>query len=174
MNDRATSVNAEGIYEPFASEDVPVEEWSEGTRYGSRFRYLSGFGGANHVGVALEELAPGMESSLNHYHMLEEEQAFILEGEMTLRLGDKTYPMKAGDHVCFPAGQKVGHSFYNHSAAPCRFIMIGEKNPNEVVVYPETGRVGVRLMGEGYDRSSTMDYWQGADTRKQERTLSSD
>jgi hypothetical protein len=41
--------------------------------------------------------------------------------------------------------------------------MIGEKNPNEVVVYPETGRVGVRLLGEGYDRSATMDYWQGAD-----------
>jgi uncharacterized cupin superfamily protein len=170
MNDKPTSLNAEGISEPFSSENVPLEEWSKGSRYGSRFRYLSGFGGANHVGVALEELAPGKESNLNHYHMLEEEQAFILEGEMTLRLGDKTYRMKAGDHVCFPAGQKVGHSFYNHSAGPCRFIMIGEKNPNEVVVYPETGRVGVRLLGEGYDQAATMEYWQGADTEQKPRS----
>ncbi len=166
MINKPAALNAEGISEPFSSEDVPWEEWSEGSRYGTRFRYLSGFGGANHVGVALEELAPGMESSLNHYHMLEEEQAFILEGEMTLRLGDKTYPMKAGDHVCFPAGQKAGHSFVNHSDAPCRFIIIGEKNPSDVIIYPETRRVGVRLMGEGYDRSATMEYWQGADVER--------
>lgn len=169
MDDKPTSLNADGISEPFASDTVPWEEWSQGSRYGTRFRYLSGFGGANHVGVALEELSPGMESSLNHYHMLEEEQAYILEGEMTLRLGDKTFPMKAGDHVVFPAGQKVGHSFYNHSDAPCRFIIIGEKNPNDVIFYPETGRVGVRLMGEGYDRSATMEYWQGADTERKDR-----
>ncbi|WP_027229838.1 cupin domain-containing protein [Phyllobacterium sp. UNC302MFCol5.2] len=165
MSTKPVSINADGISEPFAAENVPWEEWSEGSRYGTRFRYLSGHGGATHVGVALEELAPGMESSLNHYHMLEEEQAFVLAGEMTLRLGDKTYRMKTGDHVCFPAGQKAGHSFFNHSDAPCRFIIIGEKNPNDVIFYPETGRVGVRLMGEGYDRAAKMDYWQNADTQ---------
>lgn len=169
MNDKPTSANAEGIFEPFAADSVPWEEWSEGTRYGSKFRYLSGFGGATHVGLQLEELAPGMESGLNHYHMLEEEQAFILEGELTLKLGDKTYVMKAGHHVCFPAGQKAGHSFYNHSDAPCRFIMIGEKNPNEVLFYPENERVGVRILGEGYARSAKLDYWQGVDTEKKPR-----
>lgn len=166
MNDKPTSMNADGIFEPFSSEDVPVEEWSQGTRFGSTYRYLSGFGGSTHVGVQLEELSPGMESSLNHYHMLEEEHAFVLEGEMTLKLGDKTYVMKAGHYVCFPAGQKAGHSFYNHSDAPCRFLMIGEKNPNEVLFYPENQRVGVRLMGEGYVRSSQIEYWEGVDTDK--------
>lgn len=77
MTDKPSAVNADGISEPFAVESVPWQEWSEGSRYGSRFRYLSAFGGASHVGVAMEELAPGMESSLNHYHMLEEEQALI-------------------------------------------------------------------------------------------------
>ncbi|QND52482.1 cupin domain-containing protein [Phyllobacterium sp. 628] len=163
MTDKPSALNADGISEPFAVEDVPWQEWSENKRYGSRFRYLSGFGGAGHVGVAIEELAPGMESTLNYYHMLEEEQSLIIEGEMTLKLGDKTYRVKAGDYVCFPAGQKAGHSFYNHSDAPCRFLMIGEKNPNDVIVYPETGRVSVRLTGEGYDKSAVMEYWQGAD-----------
>lgn len=164
MVEKPAAINADGISEPFASTDVPWETWSEGSRYGTRFRYLSGHGGATHVGLAVEELAPGMESSLNHYHMLEEEQAFILEGEMTLRLGEKTYLMRSGDYVCFPAGQRVGHSFVNHSDAICRFIIIGEKNPNDVIVYPETGRVSVRLTGEGYDGAAGMDYWQGADT----------
>lgn len=166
MSDKPTSINADGIFEPFSSQDVPVEEWSQGTRFGSKYQYLSGYGGSTHFGVQLEELAPGMESSLNHYHMLEEEQTFVLEGEMTLKLGDKKYIMKAGHHVCFPAGQKAGHSFYNHSDAPCRFLMIGEKNSSEVVFYPENQRVGVRLLGEGYSKSSQIEYWEGVDIHK--------
>jgi Cupin domain len=42
-------------------------------------------------------------------HMVEEEHALILEGQVTLLLGDERYEMKAGDYVWFPAGQKVGH-----------------------------------------------------------------
>lgn len=110
MTDKPSAVNAEGIAEPFAVESVPWQGWSEGSRYGSRFRHLSAFGGASHVGVAMEELAPGMESSLNHYHMLEEEQALIVAGEMTLKLGDKTYLVKAGDYVCFSRGPE-GRTF---------------------------------------------------------------
>ena len=71
-----------------------------------------------------------------HYHMLEEEHALILEGQVTLLLGDERYEMKPGDYVCFPAGQKVGHSFMNSGAGPCSYLMIGERNPNEVCVYP--------------------------------------
>jgi hypothetical protein len=103
MNDKPTSLNAEGISEPFASENVPLEEWSKGTRYGTKFRYLSGFGGANHVGVALEELAPGKESNMNHYHMLEEEQAFILEGEgsrlLSGRAESRTFVLQPQRHA---------------------------------------------------------------------------
>ncbi|WP_292444257.1 hypothetical protein [Mesorhizobium sp.] len=68
--------------------------------------------------------------------------------------------MNAGDYVCFPAGQKVGHSLYNHTNAICRYLLVGERNPHDVIVYPESGRVGVRLTGEGYRKSSTMDYWE--------------
>lgn len=56
------------------------------------------------------ELAPGKETNPSHYHMLEEEHAYILEGALTLKLGARNYVMKAGDYICFPAGQKVGHS----------------------------------------------------------------
>lgn len=76
--------------------------------------------------------------------------------------------MKAGDYVCFPAGQKVGHSLYNHTDAPCRYIIIGERNPNDVIVYPESGRVSVRLTGEGYSGASVMEYWEGIDASRQQ------
>jgi len=160
----STSINADGVSEPFAAESVPLEAFSQGERFGSSFRHLSNFAGGDHVGVALEELAPGKESNPSHYHMLEEEHAYILEGALTLRLGVHAYVMKAGDYVCFPAGQKVGHSLFNHTNEPCRYLIIGERNPNDVIVYPDSGRVSVRLTGEGYRQAATMDYWEGIDT----------
>ena len=86
-----------------------------------------------HVGVAIEELPPGMQSSPAHYHIFEEEHVYILEGALTVRIGAATHEMKAGDYVCFPAGQKAGHCLINNSGAACRYVIVGERNPNEVV-----------------------------------------
>lgn len=170
MTDRTSSLNADGIYEPFAAEEAPWEEFAKGKRFGMRFRHLSKFGGGSHVGVALEELAPGRQSNPLHSHMLEEEHVFVLEGSMTLHLGGKDYPMTAGDYVCFPAGQKAGHALVNRGSAPCRYLIIGENNPSDVAVHTESGRVAVRLMGEGYRKSAAMDYWDGIDTGAQAQT----
>ncbi|MES2106718.1 MAG: cupin domain-containing protein [Pseudomonadota bacterium] len=82
-----SSINADNIYEPFSTDDVPWEEFAQGDKFASRFKRLGKFGGGSHVGVALEELAPGKRSCPNHYHMLEEEHIYILDGELTLHLG---------------------------------------------------------------------------------------
>ena len=134
-SERTSSVNPEGIYEPFSVEDVPWEEAWKGDRFGSRFRPLGTFGGGSHVGVALEELPPGRQSNPVHYHMLEEEHVFVLEGALTLLLGDRSYEMSAGDYVCFPAGQKAGHALVNRGEATCRDLIIGERNPHDVVFF---------------------------------------
>lgn len=67
--------------------------------------------------------------------------------------------MSAGHYVCFPAG----HSFFNHTAEPCRYLIIGNPQPHDVAVHPETGRVSVKLMDEAYRGSSTVGYWEGVD-----------
>lgn len=153
---------------PISSENVPWETWGEGARFGSRFRHLTiaAVGETYHVGMQIEELSPGMQSSPAHYHMHEEEQVLILDGRMTLRLGEDTFEMKAGDYVCFPAGQKAGHCFVNNGDAVCRFLVIGEKNPNEVCVYTDSNKVLVRALGrrEIYDRAAMRDYWDGEKT----------
>jgi uncharacterized cupin superfamily protein len=146
---------------PIKVENVPWEEWAEGERFGSRFRALTDLGGGSHVGVAIEELPPGKQSCPAHYHMLEEEHLLVLAGSATLRLGERAYEIAAGDYVCFPAGQKAGHCLINHGTEPCRFLIIGERNPNDVIVYPDSGKVKVRLMGENYRTSATMEYWEG-------------
>lgn len=146
---------------PIHSDDVPWEPWSEGTRFGSRARKLSKVAGAKHVGVLIEELPPGKQSCPFHYHMLEEEHLYVLEGSATLRLGDATHVIASGDYVCFPAGQRAGHCLVNHTDAPFRFLMIGEKNPHEVCVYPDSGKVAVDALGVILDLAATRDYWTG-------------
>lgn len=164
MKDKRSSADADGVFEPFKVDDVPAEEYAQGERFGLRFQALGDFGGGSHVGVEMDVIEPGRESYPAHFHMLEEEHVLILEGEVTLRLGEKSYELSAGSYVCFPAGQKAGHALVNNGRAPCRYLIAGERNPNEVVVYTDSGRVGVRLLGEGYRKSATMDYWEGEAT----------
>ena len=157
----AGPVDADGTRLPFSVEDVPWEEYSHGERFGTRFRQLGEFGGCSHVGVCMEEIPPGRQAYVAHYHMLEEEQLLVLEGRPTLRLGERRLPMGPGTFVVFPAGQKAGHALVNETEEPVRYLIIGERNPNEVTVHTDTGRVGVRLVGEGYRGDDTMDYWDG-------------
>jgi uncharacterized cupin superfamily protein len=96
--------------------------------------------------------------------MLEEEHALILEGQVALLLGDERCEMTAGDYVCFPAGQKIGHSFMNGGAGPCSYLMIGERNPNDVCVYPDSNKILVRALrseDDIFDMSGLKTYWEG-------------
>ena len=163
MTEEQRSLTAEGITKPFSIEEVPWESWSHGARFGSRTRSLGRIGGGSHVGVVMEELAPGKQACPAHYHLLEEEHLLVLEGRMTLRLGDRSYELKAGDYVCFPAGQKAAHALVNNGEGPCRYLVIGEDNPNDVCVYPDSGKVGVRSLGTRFRQSATVDYWEGED-----------
>lgn len=164
MSEQPSSRNADGIYEPFRIDDVPWEDYAQGERFAVRSRPLGEFGGCTHVGVCLEVLEPGKQTWPAHYHMFEEEHLLILEGQATLRLGDRTYELSANSYVCFPAGQKAGHCLVNNSGAPCRYLVIGERNPNDVIVYTDSDKVKVRATGEMYRKSVTLDYWDGENT----------
>jgi uncharacterized cupin superfamily protein len=153
---------------PISSQDVPWTEWADIPRFTTRYRHLTRavVGDDYHVGVAIEELGPGMQSSPAHYHVFEEEHVFILQGSLTARIGAETHEMKAGDYVCYPAGQKAGHCLVNTGDAVCRYVVLGERNPNEVCVYTDTGKVLVRPLGRRaiFDLAATRGYWDGEDT----------
>ena len=155
-------------HKPISSSDVPWTEWSDVPRFGLRYRHLSlaTIGPDYHVGVAIEELPPGKQTAPAHYHIFEEEHVYILEGALTVRIGAAAYEMKAGDYVCFPAGQKAGHCLVNHGDAVCRYVIIGERNPNEVSIQTDSGKVLVRALGRRalFDLKATRGYWDGENT----------
>ena len=151
---------------PIAEGDVEWEGTFVAEKFGGRVRHLThaAVGDNWHVGMVIESPEPGKRLFPRHYHMLEEEHALILEGEVTLLLGDESHVMRPGDYVCFPAGQKVGHSFLNSGSGPCRYLLIGERNPNEVCVYPDSNKVAVdalRIRASILDLAATRNYWDG-------------
>jgi uncharacterized cupin superfamily protein len=161
MEPRRNALNAEGIAEPFRIDEVPVEEFAHGQRFGMRFQVLSAFAGASRITVCMETLPAGKQANQAHFHLLEEEHILVLEGSMTVRLGARTYVVEPGHYVCFPAGQQVPHSIFNHTSGPCRYLILGNPHPHDVVVFPDSERVHVRLTGESYRRAPTMAYWEG-------------
>jgi uncharacterized cupin superfamily protein len=153
---------------PISAQDVAWVEWSDVPRFALRYRPLTiaDFGEDYHVGVAIEELAPGKQSSPAHYHIHEEEHVYILEGSVTVRIGAERYEMKARDYVCFPAGQKAGHCLINNTDSRCRYVILGERNPQEVAVYTDSNKVLVRALGNRaiFDLAARRQYWDGENT----------
>ena len=75
--------------------------------------------------------------------------------------------MKPGDYVCFPAGRKVGHSFMNGGTGPCSYLIIGERNPHDVCVYPDSNKLAVsalRTKADIFDMSAVRRYGDGEQT----------
>lgn len=148
---------------PISIEQVPWTEWGRGVRFATRIRVLSDTRkGGRRIGVSYEELPPGRQPCPFHYHLLEEEHIIALEGEATLRLGDARLPFKAGDYIGFPAGQPAGHCLVNESDAPFRFLMIGDSQPNDVCVDPDSGKLLLLGLGRAILRDGErLDYWDG-------------
>ena len=122
---------------PIAIDDVPWGEAGHGARFYMRFRILSDTRkDGRKIGIAYEELPPGKQSVPFHYHMLEEEHIIGLEGEATLRLGDKRYRIKAGDYVMLPRSTM----WRIESSAPMTALLIEATNGSYLL--PDKGLVG--------------------------------
>ena len=74
--------------------------------------------GAVHTGFGVSHLAADGRVQV-HVHSFEE-SFYVLDGTLTMRLGDETTELPAGSFVCVPPG--VVHTFSNPTAVPVRFL----------------------------------------------------
>lgn len=65
-------------------------------------------------------LEPGAGGPPPHRHGRLHDMFYVLEGTLTVRLGDETHEAGAGSFVCAPPG--TVHTFRNASDAPVRFL----------------------------------------------------
>jgi len=112
-----------------------------GQHYGSRARMLGRAANARKLGCALYELLPGKRGFPFHCHHANEEAIYILDGEATLRLGDREIAVRAGDFIAIPPGPSLPHQLVNTSHAALHYLCMSTMQYPEVVVYPDTQKV---------------------------------
>lgn len=115
-----------GYPEPFRSRVLPREK-----------RALGDATGLTKIGINLTTLLPGKESSVRHYHTLEDEFVFVLEGQVVLRTDEGEQTLVAGMCAGFPAGTTNGHHLVNRSSQPARYLEISNRDPKDAAEYPD-------------------------------------
>ncbi|MEZ4295736.1 MAG: cupin domain-containing protein [Polyangiaceae bacterium] len=130
-------VRSNGYPEPYRS------------RMGDRVkRRLGDACGLTKMGVNLVTLAPGAQSALRHWHTIEDELVYVLEGEVTLITNGGEQLLTAGMCAGFPAGARDGHHFVNRSSAPVQYLEIGNRIDGDNAFYPDDDLVWVEVDGE--------------------------
>ncbi|HEY7618645.1 MAG TPA: cupin domain-containing protein [Solirubrobacteraceae bacterium] len=115
--------------------------------------------GSAQVGVGHLTVAPGALSAPPHCHAAEEEIFFVLDGAGTLLLGDEEHPVRAGSVVARPPGTGVAHTF-RAGDGPLTLLAFGTREPNDIVLFPRSGKVGLRGIKARFF-IQRVEYWDG-------------
>ena len=118
--------SSSGYPEPFRSRVLPREK-----------RALGDVFELTKIGVNLTTLAPGKESSMRHFHTLEDELVFVLEGEVVLRTDEGEQLLTAGCCAGFKAGTTNAHQLVNRSDRPARYLEISNRDEADAAFYPD-------------------------------------
>jgi len=90
-------------------------------------RQLGDAAGLTQFGVNLLVLPPRAWSSQRHWHTIEDEFVYVLEGEVVLVTDTGEELLKAGDCAGFPAGVPDGHHLQNRSTRAATVLDIGTR-----------------------------------------------
>lgn len=153
--------------------DVEFTDWGHGERYAAQLGPIAKRIGAQKLGYRLVVLPPGKAAWPFHFHYVNEEMFFILEGTGTLRHGENRYPIQAGDVICAPPGPQTPHQIINTSAEALRYLAVSTMEQPDVFEYPDSGKFGVFVgAAPGGDekarefslfapKSAATNYWEG-------------
>lgn len=130
---------------------------------------------ACNLGCSLYRLEPGNTAFPLHHHSANDEALYVLEGELSLKLGNTVHPMKKGDYATLPACTGIGHQVSNRSEHPVEFLCFSTMEKTDVVFYPNSGKVAINAgvapggTAEGWHQQQVIDpkpadYWDGEET----------
>jgi len=126
--------------------------------------------GAQRLGATLMELPPGATASPYHWHHANEEMMIVLSGRPSLRTPDGRRELAEGEVVAFPLGEAGAHQVSNFTDDPVRYLFLSEMIGPELVVYPDSDKIGVREQAPGpgaagrwelHRSGDAVDYWDG-------------
>jgi uncharacterized cupin superfamily protein len=108
------------------------------SRMGDRVkRRLGEACGLTRFGVNLVRLGPGGQSALRHWHTLEDEFVYVLEGEVVLVSDGGEQLLRPGMCAGYPAGKRDAHHFINRGSTPAVYLEVGNRIDGDNAFYPD-------------------------------------
>ena len=95
-------------------------------------------------GVNLTRLPPGAWSSQRHWHALEDEFIYVLEGEVVLVTDAGEQTLVPGDCAGFKGGVKDGHHLQNRSTKDAVVLTVGSRIDDDSGEYSDIDMVFTR------------------------------
>jgi uncharacterized cupin superfamily protein len=121
-----TGLRGSGYPEPFRS------------RMGDRVRRKLGEAlGLTRFGVNLVTLEPGGQSALRHWHTLEDEFVYVLDGDLVLVTDDGEQVLFAGMCAGYPCGKRDAHHLANRSGRAASYLEVGSRIDGDNALYPD-------------------------------------
>jgi uncharacterized cupin superfamily protein len=122
--------------------------------------------GAVRTGLSLWELPPGEAAYPYHLHLTEEEVVVVQRGRPHLRTPGGWRQLEEGEVVLFPVGESGAHQLVNRTAETVRFLTFSTGGEPDIVMYPDSGKVGASERREGglhlfFRGEDAVDYWEG-------------
>ena len=122
-------------------DELKLEHFEQGDKYASDAVRIGPLLGAKDLGYSYDVVPPGKRSCPFHSHHGEEEMFFIVKGAGTLRYGNETRKVRAGDFICCPVGgPDTAHQIINDSDAPLAFMSVSTKMPSASSTSPARHR----------------------------------
>jgi uncharacterized cupin superfamily protein len=145
-------------------DELKLEHFTKGDTFESASARIGPLLGAKDLGYSYDVVPPGKRSCPFHSHRGEEEMFFIVRGHGTLRYGNETRKIRAGDVICCPTGgPETAHQIVNDSDAELAYLSVSTMMAAEICEYPDSGKIGafgggLRHMTQTDDG---VDYWVG-------------
>jgi len=143
--------------------DDELEEGFDREGFRHRGAAIGEQAGTSRIGASLYEVEPGQATCPYHWHAGNEEMLLVLSGTLAVRTPEGEREVDAGEVIAFPRGERGGHQLIARGDQPARFLMVSELNRPDIVVYPDSGKVGVRAEGLRFNfrTADAVDYFDG-------------
>jgi uncharacterized cupin superfamily protein len=127
--------------------DAPLRDGGNGAQFVAKLGRIGGMIGASKLGCQLHIVPAGKKAFPRHAHHVNEEMFFVVSGEGTYRLGEETYPIRAGDVMSAPAGDvSTAHQIVNTGSTELRYLGFSTRLDPEIVEYPDSSKFAVASM----------------------------
>jgi uncharacterized cupin superfamily protein len=155
-------------------DQVPLQAHGHGTHFEAHTGSIARQVGARKLGYRLVVVPPGKRAWPFHFHHVNEEMFYVIQGEGTLRYGDERFAVRSGDVIAAPPASGRAHQLINTSTGELRYLAVSTMEAPDVFEYPDSGKFGVfagaapgasgeRTFSYFGRRDAEVDYWDGED-----------